>query len=95
MCSGELCLDLIEKQRDDGLDKGTSKFDGIRLLDNDREDDIIMHLVKDTELRVVDMLQDRLIVLVEFGHLAVVSLYFMLDVKDLLVHVAFVGFAKG
>lgn len=53
-----------------------------------------MHLIKDSELRVVDMLQDRLVILVEFGHLAVVSLYFMLDVEDLLVHVAFVGLAE-
>lgn len=53
-----------------------------------------MHLIKDTELSVVDMLQNRLLIFVEFGDFVVVSLYFMLDVEDLLVHVAFVGLAE-
>lgn len=54
---GELCLDLIKKWTDDGLDKGSCEFDRIRLLDNDGEDDILMHLIKDTEVRIVNMSQ--------------------------------------
>lgn len=54
-----------------------------------------MHLVKDTELCIVDMLQYRLLILVEFSNFAVISLNFMLNVEDLLVHVTFVGLAEG
>ena len=80
---------LVEEGSDDGVDEPIGKFEGIGLVDDDCENNIVVYFVEDAIGGVFNLFEGSLFMLVIRGHLSVMLLDLMPDLKQLLIRISF------